>query len=299
MANTLSNFIREVWASDVQTLAMKKLVARSICNFQFQAADGDTFHKPYNGDLSVGTYTRNATSSAVATTDIATTDEYLLVNQAKYASFYVDRLDQKQMYVSLEGKMKNRAAYLLMSTIDTAVLAEYANAGLQVDYLDVDGTKADGQPIVLTTSNVLDVLEQMKSKLEVNGAYNDGDFFLVVDPNKYYTILEKYMASNGYKVQDSSVVSGYQGKILDVEIYRSNNLSTSTISTTSTTHWVGGKKGAITLVVQQEPRVEVLDLPKNTDGTTRLGTEYILWTLYGIKTFAEGARELVDILIAA
>lgn len=299
MANTLSNFIREVWASDVQTLAMDKLVGRAICNFQFQAADGDTFHKPYHGDLSVGTYTRNATSSAVATTDIATTDEYLLVNQAKYASFYVDRLDQKQMYVSLEGKMKNRAAYLLMSTIDTAVLAEYANAGLQVDYADVDSQQSDGEPIVLTTSNVLDVLEQMKSKLEVNGAYNDGDFFLVVDPNKYYTILEKYMASNGYKVQDSSVVNGYQGKILDIEIYRSNNLSTTTISNTSTTHWVGGKKGAITLVVQQEPRVEVLDLPKNTDGTTCLGTEYILWTLYGIKTFSEGARELVDILIAA
>lgn len=299
MANTLSNFIREIWAPDVQTLAMDRLVAKNICNFQFQGADGDTFHKPYHGDLSVGTYTRNATSSAVATTDIATTDEYLLVNQAKYASFYVDRLDQKQMYVSLEGTMKNRAAYLLRDTIDTAVFAEYANAALQVDYLDVKSGESDGEPIVLTTELCLDVLAQMKSKLEVNGEYNNDDYFLVVDPNKYYTILEKYLASNGYKVQDETVVNGYQGKILGIEIYVSNNLSLSTISGTSTRHWVGGKKGAITLLVQQEPRVEVKDLPQNSDGTTRLGTEFIIWTLYGIKTFTEGARGLVDILIAA
>lgn len=298
MANTLSNFIREIWAPDVQTLAMDRLVARNICNFQFQATDGDTFHKPYHSDLSVGSYTRNATSSAVAATDIATTDEYLQVNQAKYASFYVDRLDQKQMYVSLENKMKMRAAYLLRDTIDAAVLAEYANAGLEVDFKDVKSDESDGEPIALSTTNCLDVLANMKSKLEVNGAYNNDDYFIVVDPNKYYTIMEKYLATNGYKVQDNAVVNGYQGKILGVEVYVSNNLSTSTISETTTRHWVGGKKGAITLLVQQEPVVEIKDLPQNTDGTIRLGTQYIIWTLYGIKTFTEGARELVDILIA-
>jgi hypothetical protein len=298
MANTLSNFIREIWAPDVQSLAMDRLVAKQICNFQFQGADGDTFHKPYHGDLSVGSYTRNATSSAVSATDIATTDEYLTVDQAKYASFYVDRLDEKQMYVSLEEKMKMRAAYLLRDTIDTAVLAEYANAGLQVDYKDVKSDESDGEPIALSTTNCLDVLAHMKSKLELNGAYNNDDYFIVVDPNKYYTIMEKYLATNGYKVQDSAVVNGYQGKILGVEVYVSNNLATSTISGVTTRHWLGGKKGAITLLVQQEPRLEVKDLPQNDDGTIRLGTQYIIWTLYGKKTFTEGARELVDILIA-
>lgn len=298
MSQNLSNFIREIWAPDVQSLAMDRLVARQICNFQFQATDGDRFHKPYHSDLSVGTYTDNATSNAVAATDITTYDEYLEVSTVKYASFKVSRIEEKQMYVALEGKLKERAAYLLRDSIDADVLAEYANAGLQVDWADIDATKSDGQAITLSTSNVLDVVAQMKAKLETNGAYNNDDFFLVVDTDKFYTVFEKYMATNGYKVQDDSVVNGYQGKVMGVRLFVSNNLSTSTISGTTTRHWVGGKLGAITLLVQQEPVLEVKDLPQNTDGTVQLSTQYIIWTLYGKKTFTEGARELVDILIA-
>lgn len=307
MANTLSNFIREVWAPRVQRLATKSLVARDVCNFELQSisGDGDTFHRPYHSEPSVGTYTRNATSSAVSASDISTTDEYLTVDQAKYASFFIDRLDDKQMlYKALKGKLQDRSVYQLRDTIDAAILAEYSNAGLDLDAGDISGS--DGTSITLSTGtstgntgNILDVLEAFKAKLAGNDVENNGDWFLVVDPTNYYKVIEKYMATNGYKVQDSTLVNGYMGKLLDVDIYISRNLSTSTVSTSTTTHWLGGKRKAIDLVVQQEPKLEVKDLPQNDDGTVRLGTQYILWTLYGKKTFTEGARELVDIQIAS
>jgi hypothetical protein len=49
--------------------------------------------------------------------------------------------------------------------------------------------------------------------------------------------------------------------------------------------------------MQADAQLEVKDLPHNTDGTIKLGTDYILWSLYGKKTFVEGARELRDVVI--
>ena len=295
MANTLSNYIREIWAPEVQRLATKSLVAMDICE-KVPMPDGDTFHRPYQSDPAVGTYTRNATSSAVSATDIATTDEYLTVDQAKYASFFVDRLDEKQMFYNLNAKLKQRSVYKLRDTIDAAILAEYSNATSSVDGGDVSGG-TDGQGVLITTSNVLDTIEAFKAKLATQDVENNGDWFLIVDEINYYKVIEKLMATNGYKVQDSALVNGYMGKILDVDIYISRNLSTSVVSNHNVKHWLGGKKGAISFAMQQDPKIEVKDLPQNTDGTIRLGSQYIFWTLYGKKTFVDGARELVDVQI--
>lgn len=295
MANTLSNYIREIWAPEVQRLATKSLVAEAICE-KVPMPDGDTFHRPYQSDPSVGSYTRNATSSAVSATDIATTDEYLTVDQAKYASFYVDRLDEKQMFYNLNAKLKERSVYKLRDTVDTAILAQYAYATSSVDGGDVSGG-TDGQGVLVTTSNLLDTIEAAKSKLAGQDVENNGDWFLIVDPTNYYKVIEKLMATSGYKNQDDTLKNGYMGKILDVEIFISRNLATSVVSNNNCRHWLMGKKGAIAFAQQQDPTVEEKDLPQNTDGTVRLGTQYIVWNLYGLKTFVDGARELVDIQV--
>ena len=48
-----------------------------------------------------------------------------------------------------------------------------------------------------------------------------------------------------------------------------------------------GKKGATDVVIQAEPKIEVKDVPD------KLGKNVIPWTLFGIKTFTEGAQQLV------
>jgi len=295
MANTLSNYIREIWAPDVQRLATKQLVAMDICT-KVPVSDGDTIHRPYQSDPSVGSYTRNATSSAVSSTDIATTDEYLSLDTAKYAAFFVDRLDEAQMFYNLTSKLKDRAVYKLRDTIDSAILAEYSNATSSVTGADVSGGTS-GQANLVTTSNIYDVIEAGKAKLAGQDVENNGDWFLVVDESNYYKVLEKALVSAGFKTADETIRNGYSGKLLDTRIYYSRNLSTSVVSNHNTKHWLMGKIGAISFGMQQSPKLEVKDLPQNTDGTTRLGTQYIMWTLYGKKTFVDGARELVDVQV--
>ncbi len=53
-------------------------------------------------------------------------------------------------------------------------------------------------------------------------------------------------------------------------------------------HIMFGKKGSIDVVIQAEPKIEVKDVPD------KLGKNVIPWTLYGLKTFREGALQMLD-----
>jgi hypothetical protein len=99
----------------------------------------------------------------------------------------------------------------------------------------------------------------------------------------------------GYKNTDKTLQNGFQGDLLNVKFYISRNLTTAG----GTRHWLGGKKKAIEMVMQEDAVTTEVDNPSNADGSRRLGTEYITNSLYGIKTFTEGARELADIQISA
>ena len=150
---------------------------------------------------------------------------------------------------------------------------------------------------MLTTSNFLDTLEAAKAKLASQDVRNRGDWKLYVDEINYYKVIEKLMATSGYRNQDETLKNGYMGKILDTEIYITRNLATSVVSNHNTKHWLLCAKGAVHFAMQETAKLEVKDLPQNTDGTVRLSTLYILWNLYGKKTFVDGARKMVDIQI--
>ncbi len=56
-------------------------------------------------------------------------------------------------------------------------------------------------------------------------------------------------------------------------------------------HQMFGKKGAVDVVIMAEPKLEVKEVPD------KLGKNFLPYTLYGKKTFAEGAKKLVDVRV--
>jgi hypothetical protein len=297
MANTLEHFIREVWAPEVQDNATKKLVAMDICEV-IELADGDTYNNPYASDPTTGTYTRNPASAGVSASSIASTNEQLTIGTARYSSFFVDALDEKQMKYRLDGRLKERATYQLRDLIDQAILAEYANAGSTVDEGKIGGTS--GVPIGLTSTNVMDTILAGKAELaNKDEDVDDGNVYVVMHPTDYIKTLQKYLTSTGYRIGDQTIENGYKGEVNGVQIYTSRNLTQSVVSSYATRHWLMGKKGAISFGKNTGSLVnlEVIKNPSLSDGTHALGTKYILWDLYGKKTFTEGARALVDIAV--
>lgn len=295
MAQDLQHFIREVWAPEVQENATKKQVAMDICNV-VELADGDTYNSPYSSDPSTGTYTPNATSGAVSATEITSTNEALSIATAKYSSFKIDKVNKKQLSYDLQGFLKKRAIYKLSDLIDASILAEYANAKNDVDEGSIGGTA--GVPIGLTSSNVVDVILAGLDKLAQESVnVDDGETFLVMDPTSYYRYLQKYLVGTGYQLGDEAIARGYKGTIENVHIYTSLNLTQSVVSSYASRHWLMGKKGAISFGKNAGDKInlEVVENPVLSDGTISLATQYILWSLWGKKTFTEGARELLDV----
>ena len=203
------------------------------------------------------------------------------------------------MKYRLMGRMKQRSEYKLRDTIDTAILAEYANAGSDVDGGDVGQTNGQGVNLATSAGAVMDAILAGEAKLAGQSVENNGDLFLVMHPTDYILYGKKYLISAGFQLADKVLQNGYKGNLNGIEVYTSLNVATSVVSNHNVRHWVMGRKGCISFGKNAGKLInlEVIENPMNTDGTHRLGTQYVLWDLYGKKTFVEGAREMVDIKI--
>ena len=89
---------------------------------------------------------------------------------------------------------------------------------------------------------------------------------------------------------------------IDIEFEGGGVITVSETITPAADVWTGakqiqhnlfGKKGAIDLVIQKRPNIEVKEVPD------KIGKNVLPWSLFGFKTFVEGARELVDVRVRA
>lgn len=264
----------------------KSLVARSITSYAERAnlKDGDTVHRPYTTVGTVNTYVKGVD---VTIQDIAPQDETLTVNTAKEYSFYVDDIDQLQNRYDIAQIQADIAAYALGDVIDQAVLAEYANAAYYYDNVDFTNGAAGG--LAVDETNIHKLVTGVKAKLLKNNV-RATDLFMVVPPT-IAEYIERYAAANGFNIADSTIRNGYAGNYLGMRILVSNNLTTTGTGATAITHILAGNSGSIDLVVQKEPSTLITQPP------LKIGKNFITWTLFGKKTFYQGARNLIDVRV--
>ncbi|MGI8467735.1 MAG: hypothetical protein ACR2N3_04715 [Pyrinomonadaceae bacterium] len=261
----------------------KSLVSRDITSFAERATlvDGDTVHRPYSTFLSVNNYVKGVD---VTIQDIAPVDETLVVNTAKEVSFYIDDIDQLQNRYDIAKVKADEAAYLLRDAIDSTVFGQYVNAAYYFDNVDFTAGAAGG--LAVDETNIHKLVTGVKAKLMKNNVNPNGDLFMVVTPT-IAMYIERYAAANGFNIADSTIRNGYAGDYLGVRIYVSNNLT----NTAGVTHLIAGRKGSIDLIVQKEPNTLITQPPQ------KIGKNFITWDLYGLKTFYEGSRNMIDVRV--
>lgn len=255
------------------------LVAREIASYEEQSglSYGNTVARPYYSDLSVNNYTRG---TAVTFQTLNATEETLVVDQQKEVSFYVDKLDEIQAKYDFRSDRTQHAAYLLSNTIDAKVLAEVANASITFDNSDLGGAAGN---ITVTPSNVVQVFSKLKAKMHQNNIEDTQPWCVVVDPMTAANIEQSFVAS-GFSTADITLKNGYAGDFLGFKIYVSNNLPANKL--------LACQKGAIDLVVQLEPDVQIVKAPDKS------GYNVMVFDLYGVKTFKEGADRMVAVSVA-
>lgn len=291
VSNDVSAITPTIWSNMVQQPLYKRLVALEVCNTRLadKLPFGKAIQLPRFGDLSAQTYTPGTDLSA---TDQEWDFDTINISTKKHCSFYVDEVEKLQSNISVAVELAGEAAYQLANKIDQFAFNKITGAagvGLScVDRKKVFGTTSTGV-ITAASTNIIDIFAGVRKVLRQNNVEENGDWCAVISPH-LASYIDIKGTSVGFNSADATLKNGYAGNFMGFQVYVSNNLPTGECSalsistlggptaagsaTTGTAHYFG-KKGAIDLVLQRAPAMEIRKC------STKIGSNFITWTVYG------------------
>lgn len=216
----ITTFIPELWSARLLYALEKSHIATNLVNRDYEGLiqnQGDTVHIGSIGAITVSSYMANSDMSAPET--LATTDQTLVIDQAKYFNFQIDDVDKVQAAGDLIDTAMGRAAYALADTSDAYLLGVIA-AG--ADNGNVIGTKS--APIALTAANVYENLVKLRTVLDKQNVPTSGRT-VVIPPDVYALLLNDttHFAIAQRETGENLIVNGLVGRIAGFDVYMSNN----------------------------------------------------------------------------
>jgi hypothetical protein len=282
-----------VWSTMVQQPLYKQLVALKVCRTKLADSlqNGKAIQVPRFADLSARVYTPGTDISA--TVQDWKTDT-INVSTKKYAAYYVDDVEQLQANVAIGTSLAGEAGYQLSNAIDTFAFTKITAGGASqaLSAVDRDDAYSDSSTgaITASTATIIPLFAGMRKKLRENNVEeNRGDWACVVTP-RIASFIEEKAAGTGYSLADSTLRNGYAGDFMGFQVYVSNNLPSGVISATAPSTIGGpsaagsatsgyshyfGRKGAIDLILQRAPAVEI------RQPSDKIGVVWRAWTVYG------------------
>lgn len=227
----VTTFIPELWNARLLYALEKAHVATNLVNRNYEGEisnHGDTVHINTIGAITVKSYTKNTDIDAPET--LTTTDQTLVIDQAKYFNFQVDDVDKVQAAGELVDTAMGRAAYALADVSDAyllGVIAAGAAAGNTI------GSAA--APIALTASNVYENIVKLKTKLDKANVPNTGRTIVVPPDVHSLLLLDDRFAKSTAAAGQEALINGLVGRIAGFDVYMSNNVKTGTGTDTGKT----------------------------------------------------------------
>jgi hypothetical protein len=294
----------------VQVPLYKSLVAMEVAKMVGdQVKGGDTLHIPRFGSLSAKVYTPG---SAMTATNQDWAYDTLVVSTYKYVNFYVDDARKLTLNVDQARELATEAAYQLKDAIDRHTFANITGADgfMPLDNQDVLGG-TNGAPVSAGTANIINIFAGIRKFMREKNVEEAGDWCAVVTP-KVASYIETKASVVGYNVADATLRNGYAGDFMGFQIYISNNLPTGALtalapnvgtnlsglaganaSATNGRALFFGRKGQINLALMKEPQMYVVQDP------TRIGKNYVTWTVYGSNVTYNQARRGCNLSMAS
>ena len=215
----VTTFIPELWNARLLYNLEKAHVATAFVNRDYEGEIknvGDTVHINTLGGVTIKTYTAN--SDMAAADDLATTDQTLVIDQAKYFNFQLDDVDAAQVAGDVMDTAMGRASYALADVSDAFLFGKLAAGGASANYV---GSAAS--PIQLTAANIYGTLVELRTKLDKQNVPTAGRK-INVSPEVYAVLLQcqQFITLNA-GVAETEVVNGLVGKIAGFDVYETNN----------------------------------------------------------------------------
>ena len=241
----VTNFIPELWSARLLNALDKSHVFANVVNRDYEGdikKMGDTVHINTIGAVTIGTYTQNTDFSSGPET-LATTDQTLTIDQAKYFNFQVDDIDAAQAAGDIMDKAMTRAAYGLADASDKYIAGILAGAA---DTTNLVSSSA----VALTSSNVYENVVKMRTILDKANVPTAGRW-LVIPPEMYALILlDDRFVKTGGEMAEGILRTGLVAQAAGFDIYLSNNCVSANVSDKVTYTITGGVDAAATYAEQ-------------------------------------------------
>ena len=241
----VTNFIPELWSARLLNALDKSHVFANVVNRDYEGdikKMGDTVHINTIGAVTIGTYTQNTDFTSGPET-LATTDQTLTIDQAKYFNFQVDDIDAAQAAGDIMDKAMTRAAYGLADASDKYI------AGILAGAADASNL-VSSSAVALTSSNVYENVVKMRTILDKANVPTAGRW-LVIPPEMYALILlDDRFVKTGGEMAEGILRTGLVAQAAGFDIYLSNNCVSANVSEKTTYTITGGVDSAATYAEQ-------------------------------------------------
>ncbi|MFA6554224.1 MAG: hypothetical protein WCS89_01820 [Candidatus Paceibacterota bacterium] len=237
---------------------------------------------------------RNITIGVNRTIDqLNDSGETLLVNKNKGADFRVSKKEMIQAGpLNPAETIGAEVAKKLSRYIDADVFAQVKNAQQAFDTGDLTTMTSNGTPIVLSTTNIPQLLAQGRAKLR--RANQDLTNLALVIDSYGGSVIEQYVMSKNIDLAAAAFKNGYAGPVGGAELYLSENLLAEAIITMAAnpsageTFSINGFVYTFVAAIGATPgnvlieagvdatRDNLIDAIHQTTGTA--GTKYVAWT---------------------
>ena len=215
---SVENFIPTIWSAKINKALDKSLVALSLANQNYQGeitGPGDSVKITEIGPISTANYTKNSTSITYSALDDAS--KTLLIDQIKYASFYIDDVDRSMALSGLQEEGSRKMAMAFKDGVDSHILGLYAQAGTTANL----GTT--GTPITCSAGTIVSRIAQIGKELSENNVPTEGRW--LVAPPWFQKNLILAIGTSSYQPNLPALENGFIGHFLGFDMFISNNVS--------------------------------------------------------------------------
>lgn len=216
----VTSFIPEVWNARLLNALRADLVYTNLFNRNYEGdirQAGDTVHINTITDISIKEYTRN---TDIADPDqLTTTDQTLVVDQARYFNFYLDDVDKAQAKPGLIDAAMASASHGLADAVDK-YLADLLSKATGVITAGLGSTAT---PLQITAANAYELLVNMKTALDKANVAKMGRKVVLPPEFEGYMLMDNRFAANG-GMGEGRLENGAVARAAGFDIYISNNV---------------------------------------------------------------------------
>lgn len=219
----VTSFIPELWSAALLAHLDKNHVFANLVNRDYEGdiSDyGDTVHINEIGDITIKNYTKNGNIDDPEV--LATSEQLLIIDQAKYFNFGIDDVDAAQVRTGLMDKAMARAAYGLSDVGDSYLAGLMASGGTIKSGL---GTTA--APLAITSANAYETLVKMKVAMDKGNVPKQGRWVVLPPDFEGALLLDDRFVKGGVPQSDERLTNGFIGRAAGFDVYTSNNVPVS------------------------------------------------------------------------